>query len=141
MRGRAGLLGGELAVAMREAPHIQGRLAKGRTTKYFTNTRIPMKTPNLSRTPGDALAKIAENHRPAWNDLIANGSSRREFMRISGLSLGATGLSLSKTGLASEQPASAREPGAVLTQLLEGNKRFAKGELTHPRRQIGRAHV
>jgi carbonic anhydrase len=59
-------------------------------------------------------------------------SSRREFMRLSGM---AAGLALSSTGLAVGQPAAGRDPDAVLARLVEGNKRFVKGELTHPGRR------
>ena len=67
-------------------------------------------------------------------------ASRRDFMRLTGLAVGATGLALPSVvsalpmmNTASEKAASAVTPDAVLTQLLEGNKRFVKGESTHPR--------
>ena len=59
-------------------------------------------------------------------------SSRRDFMCLSGM---AAGLALSSTGSAIGQPAPARDPNAVLARLVEGNKRFVKGELTHPGRR------
>ncbi len=61
--------------------------------------------------------------------------SRREFLRLSGLAAGAAGLALSTTGRAADLPATGRDTDAVLAQLLEGNKRFMKGELAHPRRK------
>ena len=39
------------------------------------------------------------------------------------------------TELTTSQPVSQRDPGAVLAHLLEGNKRFVKGELAHPGRR------
>ena len=59
-------------------------------------------------------------------------SSRREFMRLSGM---AAGLTLSSTGLAVGRQAAARDPNAVLARLVEGNQRFVKGELAHPGRR------
>jgi carbonic anhydrase len=59
-------------------------------------------------------------------------SSRREFVRLSGM---AAGMALSSTGFAIGQPAPARDPNAVLDRLVEGNKHFVKGELTHPGRR------
>jgi len=64
-----------------------------------------------------------------------NGSSRREFVRLAGLAAGATGLAIASTGRAAGQPASDREPDAVLARLLEGNKRFVSGRLLHPGRK------
>lgn len=61
--------------------------------------------------------------------------SRREFMRLSGLAVGAAGLALSTMGRAADPPREGRDADTVLTQLLEGNKRFIKGELAHPRRK------
>lgn len=59
-------------------------------------------------------------------------SSRREFLRVSGMAVGAASLGL---GAAGPVHADVRpSPDEVLAQLLEGNKRFVKGELTHPRR-------
>ena len=69
-------------------------------------------------------------------------SSRREFMRLSGLAVGAAGLALPTVAGAAatitpgaSQPISQRDSGAILAQLVEGNKRFVKGELTHPGRR------
>jgi carbonic anhydrase len=65
--------------------------------------------------------------------------SRREFLRLSGLAVGSTGLGLALTATATAtavgQAASGRDPDAVLARLIEGNKRFVKGELTHPGRR------
>lgn len=55
--------------------------------------------------------------------------SRREFMRLSGLAVGATGLALSTMGRAADLPTGGRDADTVLAQLLEGNKRFMKGIL------------
>jgi carbonic anhydrase len=75
-------------------------------------------------------------------DIKIRASSRREFMRLSGLAVGATGLALpTAAGAAATttpgvaQPISQRDSGAILAQLVEGNKRFVKGELTHPGRR------
>ena len=61
--------------------------------------------------------------------------SRREFMRLSGVAVGAVGLALSSMGRAADLPGEGRDADTVLTQLLEGNKRFMSGELAHPRRK------
>ncbi len=72
-------------------------------------------------------------------DMKKRASSRREFMQLSGLAVGATGLALptvagaaATTTPGTAQPISQRDSGAILAQLVEGNKRFVKGELTHP---------
>jgi carbonic anhydrase len=61
--------------------------------------------------------------------------SRREFMRLSGLAVGAAGLALSTIGRAADPLATGRDTDPVLVQLLEGNKRFMTGDLAHPRRK------
>src|SRR5438034_5800315 len=61
--------------------------------------------------------------------------SRREFVHLSGLAIGTASLTLPTTGLATDKPAAKRDADAVLAQLLEGNKRFAKGESAQPRRR------
>ena len=68
-------------------------------------------------------------------------SSRRDFLRASALAVGATGLAVPARSLtfaatepATARPAPARDPDAVLAELLEGNKRFVHGALAHPRR-------
>lgn len=60
--------------------------------------------------------------------------SRREFVRLTGLAAGAAGLILPGTGRAADEPVN-RDADAVLTRLLEGNGRFARGELAHPGRR------
>lgn len=55
---------------------------------------------------------------------IPKPMSRREFMRLSGLAAGAA-----------DQSRGGRDADAVLAQLIEGNKRFMKGDLAHPRRK------
>jgi carbonic anhydrase len=60
---------------------------------------------------------------------------RRQFLRLSGLAAGATGLALPADGSAARQPVAQRDAAAVLAQLVEGNRRFVKGELAHPRRR------
>jgi carbonic anhydrase len=62
-------------------------------------------------------------------------SSRREFIRLSGLAVGATGLTLTATGPARAQAEADRKPDAVLARLVEGNKRFVSGKLLHPGRK------
>ena len=59
---------------------------------------------------------------------------RRDFVRISGLAAGAAGLTMPTAGRAANQADTARNPDAVLARLLEGNKRFVSGQLTHPGR-------
>ncbi|SIO65854.1 carbonic anhydrase [Singulisphaera sp. GP187] len=59
-----------------------------------------------------------------------NRLSRREFVQLTGLAAGAAGLALPTA----VQAAPARDPNAVLAQLLEGNRRFVNGQLTHPGR-------
>jgi len=61
--------------------------------------------------------------------------SRREFVRLSGLTAGAVGLAGPGTGRASGQESVKRDPDSVLARLLEGNRRFEKGELVHPGRK------
>src|SRR5688572_5215361 len=58
--------------------------------------------------------------------------NRREFVRAGGLAAGVAAV----PALAhANQPERKRDPDAVLAKLLEGNKRFVKGELTQPRRK------
>lgn len=61
--------------------------------------------------------------------------TRRDFVRLSGLAAGAAGLVLSSTGSAVGRPTAGPDPDAVLARLIEGNKRFVKGELAHPGRR------
>jgi carbonic anhydrase len=57
-------------------------------------------------------------------------TSRREFIRLAGLSVGTTVLAFPSRARAAEQLASRRDPNDVLTRLLEGNKRFVEGQST-----------
>lgn len=57
-------------------------------------------------------------------------STRREFMRVAGLTVGVGGAVAPTALLASQQAAPNREPEAVLKRLVEGNQRFMKGEST-----------
>ena len=61
-------------------------------------------------------------------------TSRREFVGLTGLAAGVAGMALPLASRAAELQASPRDPEAVLARLLEGNKRFADGQLTHPGR-------
>jgi carbonic anhydrase len=61
-------------------------------------------------------------------------ASRRDFLRLTGLAAGATGLAGVPIARAAGQ-APGREPDVVLARLLEGNKRFVAGQLTHPGRR------
>ena len=61
-------------------------------------------------------------------------ASRREFVRLTGMA-GAMGLTSPRSGLAVSQGAAAPNPDQVLARLLEGNKRFVNGQLTHPGRK------
>jgi len=66
---------------------------------------------------------------------VPKNVSRREFVRLSGLATGAAGVVLPAMGRADDKKTFARDPDAVLARLLEGNKRFEKGELAHPGRK------
>ena len=57
-------------------------------------------------------------------------TSRREFIRLAGLSVSAATLAVPAAARAAEQPASRRDPKDVLARLLAGNKRFAEGQST-----------
>lgn len=54
-------------------------------------------------------------------------STRRDFVRCAGLAAGAAGLNLSLASRAAGPAALVADPGAVLAQLIEGNKRFMAG--------------
>ncbi len=63
--------------------------------------------------------------------------SRRRFVQLSGL---AAGLTVARPTCLPAEPAAVqsaanRDPEAVLAQLIEGNKRFAMGQPTHPGRR------
>jgi len=102
------------------------------------NTQVNESQPGPK--PAETLAILERGKERFANDLNVNRPSRREFIRLSGLAVGATGLALPTTGLAlgtagsaTGQPA--RDPDTVLARLLEGNKRFASGQLVHPGRK------
>jgi carbonic anhydrase len=61
--------------------------------------------------------------------------SRREFVRLSALAVGVTGGTAPAGGRAGEKEPVTRDPAAVLARLVEGNQRFARGELAHPGRK------
>src|SRR5262249_20337668 len=85
------------------------------------------------------LARRRRESRPkSWEGVImrsSHRSSRREFVRLTGLAAGVAGLATPLTGRGAVQPAAGREPDAVLARLLEGNQRFVKGQLLHPGRR------
>jgi len=97
--------------------------------------RIQMEELQFGRVPAQSHLALKQGNDRLVNNLKANHSSRREFMRLSGLAVGATALALPATGLAACRPAQARDPDAVLARLLEGNKRFVSGQLVHPGRR------
>ena len=88
----------------------------------------------FGRAPAHSQPALKQGDERPTNDLKANRASRREFMRLSGLAVGATAIALPATGLAA-RPAQARDPDSVLARLLEGNKRFVSGQLVHPGRK------
>lgn len=61
--------------------------------------------------------------------------SRREFARLSGLAAGGVAFALTATGRPDDPAPAKRDAEAVLARLLEGNKRFVRGELAHPGRK------
>jgi carbonic anhydrase len=65
--------------------------------------------------------------------------SRRDFVRLSGIAVGlaagSAAPSLRAAAWTADKPAANRDPDAVFAQLLDGNKRFAKGEAANPRRK------
>jgi carbonic anhydrase len=89
----------------------------------------------LGRAPAQSLPALKQGDERLVNNLEANRASRREFMRLSGLAVGATALALPATGSTAGFPAQARDPDSVLARLLEGNKRFVSGQLVHPGRR------
>lgn len=100
---------------------------------------LPERTQMEELQFGHALARcqpaLGHGDERLVNNLNAKPSSRREFIRLSGLAVGASALALSGTVSAAGLPAEARDPDSVLARLLEGNKRFASGQLVHPGRQ------
>src|SRR5262249_56663312 len=84
----------------------------------------------------------AKNHDRSMDGAPADfGRSRREFLRIWGFAAGMAGLSSRPTvraeaiETAASQAGDRPTPDAILARLVEGNKRFVKGELTHPGRR------
>lgn len=61
--------------------------------------------------------------------------SRREFVRLTGLTAGVACSALAVPGRAAEEEPIKRDPDSVLARLLKGNERFASGQLAHPRRK------
>ncbi len=57
-------------------------------------------------------------------------STRRDFMRVAGLTVGIGAVAAPAALLAANQAAPNRDPEAVLKRLVEGNQRFMKGEST-----------
>jgi carbonic anhydrase len=98
-----------------------------------------MITPPDDLEPGPTTAvtrtTLEQGHKGFGNGRETDGSSRREFLRLSGLAVGTAGLGLATPGPAAGQPNAGRKPDAVLAQLIDGNQRFVKGELAHPRRR------
>src|SRR5262245_4833500 len=62
-------------------------------------------------------------------------TSRREFVRLSGLAVGAAGLARMSAARADDPPVARPDADTVLAHLLDGNKRFVEGKLDHPRRK------
>ncbi len=93
---------------------------------------------NPSQVPSDRLSLLDNEADPeSSREIHVDGvSSRREFLKISGLAVtaGTSGLALATPVASAERSAPDRDPDKVLAQLLAGNKRFMKGELTHPGR-------
>jgi carbonic anhydrase len=61
--------------------------------------------------------------------------SRRQFVQASVLAAGVAGSTIHATARVADTPAAKRDPDAVLTQLLDGNRRFVEGKLAHPGRK------
>ena len=74
-------------------------------------------------TPAQSLATLKQGNDRLVNNLKANHSSRREFMRLSGLAVGATALALPATGLA----AAGRHRPAIRTPYSPGCSRATSG--------------
>lgn len=64
---------------------------------------------------------------------VFDPTSRRQFAQNVGLAAGVVGVS-GLTALGSPRQAAAPKPEDTLKQLMEGNKRFVEGKLTHPGR-------
>jgi carbonic anhydrase len=86
-------------------------------------------------------ARAMQGLAPPDHSSDEDNPSRREFLRITGLAVGAAGASVTtsvRVGAAetvSVQAGGRPNPDAVLARLVEGNKRFVKGELAHPGRK------
>jgi carbonic anhydrase len=63
---------------------------------------------------------------------MRNSLSRREFVQVSGLF--AAGLAVGKSAVAADKPSTTVNPDEAMARLLEGNRRYVKGEPAHPRR-------
>ena len=91
--------------------------------------------------PVEEVVKAMELDEQTDRDLMGSTPSRRDFLRISAVAAGLAGISppatvrAETTGTAASEAGSRPNPDAVLAQLIEGNKRFVKGELTHPGRK------
>jgi carbonic anhydrase len=97
--------------------------------------RTQMEELQFGRAPAHSQPALKQGDERLTNDLKANRASRREFIRLSGLAVGATALALPATGSSAGFPAQARDPDSVLARLIEGNKRFVSGQLAHPGRR------
>jgi carbonic anhydrase len=60
----------------------------------------------------------------------ANRTSRRDFIKLTGVAAGAAGVALESKLLAVDQPVPDRDPDSVLVRLLDGNKRYVNGQST-----------
>jgi len=85
--------------------------------------------------PAQRLPAPNQGDQRHTNELKANHSSRREFMKLSGLAVAGTGFGLPTAASAAGRRAQERDPDSVLARLLEGNKRFVSGQLAHPGRR------
>ena len=85
--------------------------------------------------PAQRLPAPNQGDQRHTNELKTNHSSRREFIKVSGLAVAGTGLGLPTAALATASRAEERDPGSVLARLIEGNKRFVSGQLAHPGRR------
>ncbi len=112
---------------------IQTTTVLARTSPFLRD--LTMEELQFGRAPAHSPPVPEQGDERLANNLKADFASRREFMRLSGLAVGATALALSATGSAADLPAQARDPDSVLARLLEGNKRFVSGQLVHPGRR------
>jgi carbonic anhydrase len=101
---------------------------------------IPTMRHREYRDCGHETTSSSPIQNQAGLDSTCDDQSRRHFLRRSGIGLGATSLVFSGMGStiagpATTQPDARPSPEAVLDRLIEGNKRFVKGELSHPGRK------